>query len=113
MPKKYPSEQRDRATRMVLDRLKEYPSVWAAAQAGPTGPQQQLQDHCRSKLKSRYPNQNQHMEASEEPALTFAIKRAYRRLHLNTARHAGARDKALREEKQHNNRQAHNTNGSC
>jgi transposase-like protein len=32
MPKKYPSEQRDRATRMVLDRLKEYPSVWAAAQ---------------------------------------------------------------------------------
>src|ERR1035437_9439655 len=31
-PKKYPSEQRDRATRMVLDRLKEYPSVWAAAQ---------------------------------------------------------------------------------
>jgi transposase len=32
MPKKYPSEQRDRATRMVLDRLKDYPSVWAAAQ---------------------------------------------------------------------------------
>ena len=33
MPKKYPSEQCDRATRMVLDRLREYPSVWAAAQA--------------------------------------------------------------------------------
>jgi transposase len=32
MPKKYPSEQRDGATRMVLDRLKEYPSGWAAAQ---------------------------------------------------------------------------------
>jgi transposase len=30
---KYPSEQGERATRMVLDRLKEYPSVWAAAQA--------------------------------------------------------------------------------
>jgi transposase len=33
MPKKYPSEQRDRATRMALDRLDEYPSPWAAAQA--------------------------------------------------------------------------------
>jgi transposase len=33
MPKKYPSEQRDRAIRMVLDRLKDYPSVWAAAQS--------------------------------------------------------------------------------
>jgi transposase len=33
MPKKYPSEQRERATRMVLDRLEEYPSVWAAAQS--------------------------------------------------------------------------------
>src|ERR1035437_10160146 len=33
MPKKYPSEQSDRSTRMVLDRLQEYPSVWAAAQA--------------------------------------------------------------------------------
>jgi len=32
MPKKYPSEQRDRATRMVLDRLKDYPWVWTAAQ---------------------------------------------------------------------------------
>jgi transposase-like protein len=28
-----PSEQRDRATRMALDRLQEYPSPWAAAQA--------------------------------------------------------------------------------
>jgi len=27
-----PGQQRDRATRMVLDRLKDYPSVWAAAQ---------------------------------------------------------------------------------
>jgi len=33
MPKKYPSEQRERATRMIVDRLEEYPSVWAAAQA--------------------------------------------------------------------------------
>jgi transposase len=33
MPKKYPSEQRECATRMVLDRLEEYPSVWAAAQS--------------------------------------------------------------------------------
>jgi transposase len=32
MPKRYPKEQRERATRMVLDRLSEYPSVWAAAQ---------------------------------------------------------------------------------
>jgi hypothetical protein len=32
MPKKYPSEQRDRATRMVLDRLRDYPRPWAAAQ---------------------------------------------------------------------------------
>ena len=33
MPKQYPSEQRERVTRMVLDRLEEYPSAWAAAQA--------------------------------------------------------------------------------
>jgi IS30 family transposase/transposase-like protein len=33
MPNKYPKEQRDRATRMALDRLTEYPSAWAAAQA--------------------------------------------------------------------------------
>jgi transposase-like protein len=33
MPKKYPSEQRERATRMVLERIDDYPSVWAAAQA--------------------------------------------------------------------------------
>ena len=33
MPKKYPKEQRERATQMALDRLDEYPSVWAAAQA--------------------------------------------------------------------------------
>ncbi len=33
MPKRYPVEQRERATRMVLDRLDDYPSVWAAAQA--------------------------------------------------------------------------------
>src|SRR5829696_7034877 len=29
--KKYPAEQRERATRMALDRLSEYPSAWAAA----------------------------------------------------------------------------------
>jgi transposase-like protein len=33
MPKRYPAEQRERATRMVLDRLEEYGSVWAAARA--------------------------------------------------------------------------------
>jgi transposase len=33
MPKRYPAEQRERVTRMVLDRLGEYPSAWAAAQA--------------------------------------------------------------------------------
>lgn len=33
MPKKYPAEVHDRAVRMALDRLSEYPSVWAAAQA--------------------------------------------------------------------------------
>ena len=33
MPKRYPSEQRERATRMALDRLEEYGSAWAAAQA--------------------------------------------------------------------------------
>jgi len=33
MPKRYPSDQRERAVRMVLDRLEEYPSPWAAAQA--------------------------------------------------------------------------------
>lgn len=33
MPKRYPSDQRERATRMALDRLGEYRSVWAAAQA--------------------------------------------------------------------------------
>jgi transposase len=33
MPKQYPKEQRERAVRMMLDRLPEYPSPWAAAQA--------------------------------------------------------------------------------
>lgn len=33
MPKKYPAEQRQRVTRMALDRLGEYSSPWAAAQA--------------------------------------------------------------------------------
>jgi transposase-like protein len=33
MPKRYPTEQRERATRMALDRLEEYGSAWAAAQA--------------------------------------------------------------------------------
>ena len=33
MPKKYPSAQRDRAPRMALERLEDYPSPWAAAQA--------------------------------------------------------------------------------
>ena len=33
MAKRYPAEQRKRATRMALDRLDEYPSAWAAAQA--------------------------------------------------------------------------------
>ena len=32
MPRRYPVEQRERATRMALDRLGEYPSAWAAAQ---------------------------------------------------------------------------------
>ena len=33
MPKKYPVEVRDRAVRMVIDRLSEYPSVSAACRA--------------------------------------------------------------------------------
>lgn len=33
MPNRYPREQRERATRMALDRLKDYPSPYAAAQA--------------------------------------------------------------------------------
>jgi transposase len=33
MAKRYPAEQRERATRMALDRLGEYGSAWAAAQA--------------------------------------------------------------------------------
>lgn len=33
MPKKYPAEVRDRAVRMVIDRLSEYPSVFAACKA--------------------------------------------------------------------------------
>ena len=33
MAKRYPVEQRERATRMALDRLGEYPSAWAVAQA--------------------------------------------------------------------------------
>lgn len=32
-PKKYPAEARDRAVRMVLDRLFEYPSIYAACKA--------------------------------------------------------------------------------
>jgi transposase len=31
--KRYPAGQRERATRMALDRLGDYPSAWAAAQA--------------------------------------------------------------------------------
>lgn len=33
MAKRYPAEQRQRATRMALERLSDYPSPWAAAQA--------------------------------------------------------------------------------
>lgn len=33
MPRRYPVEQRERVTRLALDRLGEYPSAWAAAQA--------------------------------------------------------------------------------
>lgn len=33
MPKKYPAEVRDRAVAMVLDRLSEYPSVYATCKA--------------------------------------------------------------------------------
>jgi transposase len=33
MAKRYPAEQRERATRMAVDRLGEYGSAWAAAQA--------------------------------------------------------------------------------
>jgi transposase len=33
MPKKYPPEVHDRAVRMALDRLDDYPSVWATAKA--------------------------------------------------------------------------------
>jgi transposase len=33
MPNRYPIEQRERATRMAVDRLDEYGSPWAAAQA--------------------------------------------------------------------------------
>lgn len=33
MPKKYPAEVHDRAVRMALDRLGDYPSMWAACQA--------------------------------------------------------------------------------
>ena len=32
MPGRYPAEQRDRATRMALDRFDEYGSAWAVAQ---------------------------------------------------------------------------------
>lgn len=33
MPKKYPAEVRDRAVRMTLDRLNDYPTPYAACQA--------------------------------------------------------------------------------
>jgi transposase len=33
MPNRYPAEQRERAIRMALDRLEEYGSAWAVAQA--------------------------------------------------------------------------------
>jgi transposase len=45
MPKRYPTERRERVTRMALDRLEEYGSAWAATQAlGPkleVGPETQ------------------------------------------------------------------------
>jgi transposase-like protein len=33
MPKQYPKEQKDRAVRMLLDRLDDYPSMYAACNA--------------------------------------------------------------------------------
>ncbi|WP_431710485.1 transposase [Glutamicibacter uratoxydans] len=33
MPKRYPAEVRDRAVAMVMDRLSEYPSIYAACKA--------------------------------------------------------------------------------
>ena len=33
MPKKFPAEVRDRAVRMTLDRLSEYPTIFAACKA--------------------------------------------------------------------------------
>jgi len=33
MPKQYPKEQYDRAARMLLDRLDDYPSMYAACSA--------------------------------------------------------------------------------
>ena len=33
MPKQYPKDQKDRAVRMLLDRLDEYPSMYAACNA--------------------------------------------------------------------------------
>ncbi len=33
MAKRYPSDQRERTVQMAMDRLDEYPSPWAAAQA--------------------------------------------------------------------------------
>lgn len=40
MPKRYPIEQRERAVKMVLDRLDGYPSAYAACQA--LGPKQRV-----------------------------------------------------------------------
>jgi len=33
MPKQYPKDQRDRAVRMVLDRLDDYPSLYSACES--------------------------------------------------------------------------------
>ena len=33
MPKRFPKDQRDRAVRMVLDRLDEYPSLFAVCES--------------------------------------------------------------------------------
>jgi hypothetical protein len=54
MPKKYPTDQRDRALRMALERLDDYPSPWAAAQAlGPklgVGPETLRKPRLRRRL---------------------------------------------------------------
>jgi transposase len=63
MSNRYPAEQRERATRMALDRLDEYGSAWAVAQAlGPklgVGPEALRKWVLQAQTRRRRPSRSE------------------------------------------------------